>query len=247
MNWKVFYNPSCALQNYENLLVKACENTDERLEFTPCEGLKNLERGSLYLDEDGELYFIAAPGEKPFNLSWERNLHFWSRENFSFKKSPLLRALGATAGQWVVDATCGTGQDCSYLLGAGLHVRAYERFFPTFLLLKYSWLKDQPKAIEGRLEIYYGSYGDDEVNWNCPVYYDPMFDDGTKRKAKSNKQMSLFHALLKDQVDDSKDMALKLRGKTNRLVVKRPPKGELLMAGPNAQWESKAVRFDLYI
>ncbi len=254
MNWKVFYNSSCALQNFEKLLVKACENTSEVLDFVLCEGPQGLERGSLYLDESGELYFIAASGEKPFSLSWSKNLGFWSRETFSFKKSPLLRALGARAGEWVVDATCGTGQDCSYLLSAGLRVRAYERYFPTFLLLKYSYLLEEDSLELGdSLELFYGSYADDEEHvehkelWNCPVYYDPMFDDGSKRKAKSNKQMSLFHALLKDQVDDGSSVASALLKKTSRLVVKRPPKGELLLPGPNAQWSTKAVRFDLYI
>jgi len=246
MNWNVFYNDSCALQNSENQLALACRNTSHTLNFAPCKKASGLPKGSLFLDESGELFFIADIGENPFSLSWSKNLNFWSRENFSFKKSPLLRALGARAGQWVVDATCGTGQDCAYLLSAGLKVRAYERFFPTYLLLKYSLLRESPN----NLELFYGSYTDSPDHWDCPVYYDPMFDDGTKRKAKSNKQMSLFHGLLKDQQDDSSQVAAKLLEKTGRLVVKRAPKGELLLAkaeGLNAQWSSKAVRFDLYL
>lgn len=247
MNWKVFYNSSCALQNYEKLLVRACENTSEKLSFTPCEGPEELEKGSLYLNREGEISFIAAPGEKPFSLSWSKNLNFWSRESFSFKKTPLLRALGVGPSDWVVDATCGTAQDCSYLLSAGLKVRAYERYFPTFLLLKYSLLLEKPPQLEDSLELYFGSYDQSADHWNCPIYYDPMFDDGSKRKAKSNKQMSLFHSLLKGQVDDGAIVAKRLLAKTSRLVVKRPPKGELLLEKPNAQWSTKAVRFDLYI
>lgn len=245
MNWKVFYNSLCALQKHQDLLYKACANTAETLDFASCKGPSELQKGSLYLDEEGELFFIAEAGERPFSLSWAKNLNFWSRESFSFKKSPLLRALGAAAGEWVVDATCGTGQDASYLLSAGLKVRAYERFFPSYLLLKYSLSREE---VTDNLELYFGSYADRDERWDCPVYYDPMFDDGTKRKAKSNKQMSLFHSLLKDQVDDGPKVAAMLLKKTKRLVVKRPPKGELLLEkGLNAQWSTKAVRFDLYL
>lgn len=244
MNWKVFYNDSCALQNFENGLSTACQSSGETLDFTPCKDASALAKGSLYLDESGELFFIAAPGERPFSFSWEKNLNFWSRESFSFKKSPLLRALGAGPGDRVVDATCGTGQDSAYLLSAGLKVHAYERFFPTYLLLKYSLLKEAPQ----NLELFFGSYAESFDHWECPIYYDPMFDDGSKRKAKSNKQMSLFHGLLKDQIDDSSLVAAKLLTKTKRLVIKRPPKGELLLdKGLNAQWSTKAVRFDLYL
>ena len=74
-----------------------------------------------------------------------------------------------------------------------------------------------------------------------------MYDDGSKRKAKTNKEMSLFHKLLKDTEDDSEKAAQLLREKTKRLVIKRAPKGELLLKGPNSQWKSKSVRFDLYL
>ena len=129
MKWKVFYNSSCALQNYENLLVTASKDEGAALEFCECTEVSELERGSLYLDEQGELMFIGAPLENPIRFSWEQSLHFWSKEKMSFKKHPLLRALGAPAGQWVVDATCGMAGDTTFLLNAGLNVRAFERFF----------------------------------------------------------------------------------------------------------------------
>ena len=252
MKWKVFYNSSCALQNYENLLVTASKDEGAALEFCECTEVSDLERGSLYLDEQGELMFIGAPLENPIRFSWEQSLHFWSKEKMSFKKHPLLRALGAPAGQWVVDATCGMAGDTTFLLNAGLNVRAFERFFPTYLLLSYSLLKETQEGLidlEDRLELYHGSYSasDNKDHWNCPIYFDPMFDDGVKRKAKSNKEMSLFHSLLKDYPDDSTEVAKALFAKTNRLVIKRAPKGPLLLERPNSQWTTKAVRFDLYI
>ena len=244
MEWKVFYKSPCALQNSEDLLARACENSDNGLNFELCKDPSLLEKGSLYLSCDEELLFIGATGQKPMSFSWSKNLNFWSREVVSFKKNPLLRALGAKEGEWVVDATCGTGADCSFLLHAGLKVRAYERYFPTYLLLAFSYFKEN---ISSNLEVHFGDYSTLGDQWNCPVYFDPMFDDGSKRKAKTNKEMTLFHSLLKDLPDDSSMVAKRLLEKTNRLVVKRPPKGDLLLDKPNAQWVSKAVRFDLYI
>lgn len=236
------------MQNSEELLVKACQNTDNHLIFTLCNDPLTLDKGALFLSDEGELLFIGDSGQKPMSFSWVKNLNFWSREVVSFKKHPLLRALGVKPGEWVVDATCGTGGDCSFLLHAGLKVKAYERYFPTFLLLSYSLLSEElPENLSEAIEVYYGDYAHNADQWNCPIYFDPMFDDGSKRKAKTNKEMTLFHSLLKDLPDDSSEVAKLLLLKTKRLVVKRPPKGDLLLANPNAQWTSKAVRFDLYI
>ncbi|MBC97438.1 MAG: hypothetical protein CME63_06795 [Halobacteriovoraceae bacterium] len=250
MNLKVFYHPECALQKCKDILHKLTLGTEYSFNYNLCPDPKSLEAGSLYLDKLDQLVFVGEENQKPIVFSWEKALQFWSRESYSFKKTPLLKALGVKEGDHVVDATCGTGMDSAFLLHAGLQVTAYERFFPTYLLLQYSFLYEkQQKSLSENLplKIIFGDYATNDDQWECPVFYDPMYDDGSKRKAKTNKEMSLFHKLLKDTEDDSEKAAQLLREKTKRLVIKRAPKGELLLKGPNSQWKSKSVRFDLYI
>ena len=134
MNLKVFYHPECALQKCTDILHKLTLGTEYSFNYSLCPDPKSLEAGSLYLDKLDQLVFVGEENQKPIAFSWEKALQFWSRESYSFKKTPLLKALGVKEGDHVVDATCGTGMDSAFLLHAGLQVTAYERFFPTYLL-----------------------------------------------------------------------------------------------------------------
>ena len=251
MNGEVFYSierkegeSSCALHKLEEFMSSALGVTYSELRLTPFSGdTSGLQEGSAFISSEGTPYLYAGSDQKPILFSWQHSLNFWSREVVSFKKTPLLKALGVSPGDTVVDATCGMGQDSSFLLHAGLKVHAYERFFLTAFLLSFSAWSENTND----LTLHSDDYSTSEViHEGAPIYYDPMFDDGKKRKAKAKKSMTLFHDLL-DAPEDSKEVAARLLKKTHRLVIKRPPKGELLLPGPNAQWKSKAVRFDLYL
>lgn len=251
MNGEVFYSierkegeSSCALHKLEEFMNSPLGVTYSELRLTPFSGdTSELQEGAAFISCQAAPYLYAGVDQKPILFSWQHSLNFWSREVVSFKKTPILKALGVSPGDTVVDATCGMGQDSSFLLHAGLKVLAYERFTPTAFLLSFSAWRE---SIDG-LDLYCDDYSRSEViHKAAPIYYDPMFDDGKKRKAKAKKSMTLFHELL-DAPEDSHEVAKRLLQKTYRLVIKRPPKGQLLLPGPNAQWKSKAVRFDLYL
>jgi hypothetical protein len=209
------------------------------------EALLDLPAGSVFVDCEGAK-MMALPGQTPLLFSWKEQQKHWRSEASKIKASPLIRALGRKPGEWVVDATCGTGRDASYLLHHGLNVQAFERNKAVFFLLKFS------QSIENflleRLEVNFGqaahklARGDGEHS----IYFDPMFDDGQKRKARAKKKMEVFHALI-GLDGDALDEALSLRKLAKRLVIKRSPRDGALLEKPNNTWQTKSVRFDLYL
>jgi hypothetical protein len=77
-----------------------------------------------------------------------------------------------------------------------------------------------------------------------------MFDDGKSRKAKPKKKMEVFHSIVgadEDAYQEAKLLHSLLEGQLKRLVIKRSPRDGALLEKPNSTWESKAVRFDLYL
>ena len=213
--------------------------------FTDSDSLKSLPTGSLFVDNEGAK-IQALEHQKAVSFSWLKLQAHWRSEASKVKASPVLKALGAKPGQWVIDATCGTGRDSSYFLHHGINVEAYERNKSIFFLLKVSqFLED---FLRERLIINYGEASKLAGN-SCErvgIYFDPMFDDGQNRKAKPKKQMEVFHSVVGiDQ--DALEQALALRNMSKRLVIKRSPRDGALIEKPSSTWQTKSVRFDLYL
>lgn len=192
----------------------------------------------IYLDENG-LYLGLKSGLNDIFFSWEDKLHHWTRDRSI--SAHLMKALGCKKGDKVIDATAGFGFDTSYLLHHGLEVVAFERTPILYTLLRGSLLLYE-KALP--LTLNFGAASDHV--WDCPVYFDPMYDAGDKRSAASKKEMSFLHELVGAD-EDAEEQARLLRQKTKRLVIKRPPRLPPMLPHRNSYWESKAVRFDLYL
>ncbi|MCF8059785.1 MAG: class I SAM-dependent methyltransferase [Bacteriovoracaceae bacterium] len=198
--------------------------------------------GKIGLDSQGPL-LGAMPGQTNIRFSWNHHIHAWRRDSLIMQgKAPLFKALGVRSGDSVIDATMGLGRDCSQLIAAGLKVVAYERV-PDVYFLGVAAQIFEGLSID-RLKLNFGPCLDNPDS--LPIFFDPMFSDGKKRRAKPNKGMEVFHQLVGGD-EDSELEAQRLLQLTKRLVIKRPPKGDQLLKGRNSCWESKALRLDLYL
>lgn len=202
-----------------------------------------------------ELLLGGLAGQKPIVYGLNQELRFWrdsltktlnkskGKSKGNAKARPaILKALGVGRGDKVIDATFGLGRDSCQLMSAGLKVTAFERVPELFFLAKASQIWED--ISEDRLELHFGSVRENPER--LPIYFDPMFSDGSDRKAKSGKGMQVFHELVGSD-DDAGSEAKRLRELTDRLVIKRAPKAPQLLEGRNSDWTSKAVRFDLYL
>ncbi len=206
------------------------------------EGTQIPQSGELFYDREG-VGLSSPDGQKPLRLSWEEGLRHWMREKrASLVQNSLCKALGLKEAQSVIDATVGLGKDSCLLLALGHTIIGYERSPKIYFLQRASQITEN--FLLERLTLNFGSVTNNPENF--PLYFDPMFDDGKKRKALPNKGMALFHKLVGGD-SDAKEEAMRLRELTSRLVIKRAPKAEMLLEKRNSCWESKAVRFDLYL
>jgi len=193
--------------------------------------------GKVYYLPNG-VFLGALPGQSPLNFSWDKKFNKWFKEA---GKHPLNKAVGKKSKQ-VIDATVGFGNDSCILLALDKEVFGYERNPTVFLCLYLSQKKEN--FLLNRLTLNFGSPLENPLRY--PIYFDPMYDDGTERKTKPSKEMELFHNLIGGDKDAS-DEGRRLLGLTNRLIVKRSPKKGELLDNVNAQWKSKALRLDLYV
>lgn len=202
------------------------------------EDYRSLPLGKLLLAPEG-VFLGSREGQNALDFSWERKFRKWLKEA---PGHPLFKALGAKRGDLVVDCTAGFGNDTCLLLAGGLNLIAYERNPLIFTALLLSQKKE--KFLEERLSLNFGSLVENPKE--LPLYFDPMFDDGKKRKAKPSKEMEVFHYIIGADLDLIEE-AKRLKQLTNRFVIKRSPRDEPLLKKVNAQWESKALRLDLYL
>lgn len=212
--------------------------------------LKAKEAGSLEPGQVGLLGRKVLLGteysESPYCYSWEAHMKAWSSDREVLSgKSPLVKSLGLSQSNTVdgvIDATLGLGKDTAHLLTFGAKVMAFERVAEVFFLARASQVLED--FFPERLLLSFGSVKENPEN--LPIYFDPMFDDGSKRKAKAHKGMSAFHLLVGGD-DDAAQEGMRLRNMTSRLVVKRPSKKKALLDNLNSSWKGKAISYDLYL
>ncbi len=196
--------------------------------------------GEVFIDAGGVGLYTPS-GQKPLYFSWDESFLKWSRER-GLKQNPLIKASGQKAGSWIIDATVGLGKDSALFLAAGLKVKGFERQQKIFFLQRAAQILEG--FMEENLILHFGEIS--ENPWRAPIYFDPMFDDGQKRKAKPTKGMALFHQVIGAD-KDAVEVAKRLRQLCPRLIIKRSPRDPMLLENRNSSWESKAVRFDLYL
>lgn len=169
------------------------------------------------------------------------------------KDGALAQALGRKTKS-VIDATTGWGQDSLHIFRMGYDLRCIERSPVMQELLKdgfkrlteQSWMQQlqltSPELLCGNAIELLSQLTDPP---DC-IYIDPMFPPKRKKSALAKKAMLILRDLLGDDEDKALlfDVALQTTGK--KVVVKSPTDAEPLGGKPQASYNSKLLRYDVY-
>lgn len=198
---------------------------------------------------EDDLVFFPARGTS-LSIDWEDENKKYSGRHFSFSKHPLVRALGVAGKEKVViDGTTGFGSDFFLLWSKGVRTLGVEKeLVPCFMthwnLHTWSFKYDQELPL-----LFFSSL--EKALDTLPtvdggvLYLDPLFPE-TKKTAKPKKKMALLRRYGSSKLDvalvwqKSKNLGLE------RIVVKRPRKGEHLVSGVSYSISSKLLRYDVY-
>lgn len=198
------------------------------------------------LQDEADAWALLSdtPGENPIRLNFDRQLEHLKGTLISLRDQPLFRALGSKGGvrPKVWDVTCGLAGDSLLLLLFGCEVISSERHpLPALMLLRAYERMTHALKDRWQLSLEGGNHAKD-VDL---IYFDPMYN-GPESSALPRKEMRIFREYVGED-QDAEAVAAKLARSGKRLVIKRPPKGALLLPKPSFQQEGKAVRFDVYL
>ena len=169
------------------------------------------------------------------------------------KQGALAQALGRKT-RTVVDATTGWGQDSLHIFRMGYQLLCIERspvmaelLTDGFIrLAQQDWMRkldlQPPGLLTGNaIDLLAGL----ETRPDC-IYLDPMFPPKRKKSALAKKSMMILRDLLGDDEDKEQLFAAALRAAGKRVVVKSPDYAEPLGGKPNASFQGKLLRYDVY-
>jgi len=162
------------------------------------------------------------------------------------KAELICKAVGLTQQKSfnIVDATAGLGQDAFILSCYGGKVQMIEQNPLIALSLQQALIQLNKEHSMFNLQ---NGNAIELLKPSEVIYLDPMYPHRQK-SALSKKAMQIFQKLLKDQQTSADLLLNKARQVAmERVVVKRPAKGEFLAdQKPNFSYQSKNVRFDIY-
>lgn len=184
-----------------------------------------------------------------------------TRVRTTFKKDPLMKAMGLPReGLRIFDLTAGMAKDSFVFFSQGAHVTAFEKNEVVFSLLEDGYRRWV--ASSGGSERFHIAFGDafeilesingkpsSEIPYQKPdvIYIDPMYPQ-KKSSAKPKKEMEVFRKILEPDSRVEELLERSLEVAQYRVVLKRPLKSDF--AGgrkPTHSFESKLVRFDMYL
>lgn len=169
------------------------------------------------------------------------------------KQGVLAQALGRKT-RTVIDATTGWGQDSLHIFRMGYELLCIERspvmaelLTDGFIrLAQQDWMHklnlQPPRLLNGNAIDLLASL---EIRPDC-IYLDPMFPPKRKKSALAKKSMMILRDLLGDDEDKEQLFATALRAAGKRVVVKSPDYAEPLGGKPDASFQGKLLRYDVY-
>ncbi len=198
-------------------------------------------------DPDGRMELIVA-GEQPGHGA---AVDFRRVTLRGISSQPLVRACGERGR--LLDATAGLGGDTWILAAAGFSVTAIERSSLVYQVLRDG--VDRAKAdlrlatIASRIELRRENAVDvlqsNSDSW-ATIYLDPMYPP-KPGSALAPKPIRLVRDAVGDDLDSSNLFLAAVAAKCARIVVKRPHHAEPLCANPDIVFNSKLVRYDVYV
>ncbi len=170
------------------------------------------------------------------------------------KKGAFAQALGRRT-QTIVDATAGWGQDALAMFRMGYEVSCIERSPVVAALLqdgldrlaRLDWVQRLGLSVP-TLQT------DNAINMlqslaftpDC-IYLDPIFPPKRKQSALTKKPLRILRELVGDDDDKEQLFAAALQYCGKRVVVKSPDYAEPLGGKPSASFQSKLIRYDVYL
>lgn len=169
------------------------------------------------------------------------------------KTQPLIKALSLEKGDLVLDATAGLGKDALSICHFGVNVIAIEENPIVFALLEDGLRRALEhekfnKKFSDKIKLVQGSsleYMKSIKKKPHTIYLDPMYPT-IEKTAKPKKEMAFLRDILEEtkNIEELLDQALITA--TKRVVLKRPI-GSPELKKPSHSFESKMVRFDMYL
>ncbi|MGV3740042.1 MAG: class I SAM-dependent methyltransferase [Gammaproteobacteria bacterium] len=164
------------------------------------------------------------------------------------KKHALIRACKPTPGMTIMDVTAGWGRDAALLAHYGAKIIMVERQ-PIMAALLADGLK---RLVPGRLDLscihqdafrYLEQLSSEE--YPDVIYIDPMHPERQKT-ALVKKDMQALQQLLGPDANVAALLALAKTKAKKKVIIKWPQRLPAL-SPPNASFEGKTVRFDMYM
>lgn len=196
---------------------------------------------------EGDQIALVNEVGSPLFIDIENKLAYHKR--FFHKNSkytqPLAKAIGLKRGKKnykVVDATGGMLGDTLLMLAMDVDVWTIERH-PLIAALAINALRKvgrDDKLLWGNCLEFPEQLGQSDC-----VFFDPMFQDPNDKTAPK-KAMQVFRTYVGPDLD-AKEIAIKLRTKAKRLVVKRPIKAPMLLEKPTMTFKGKSTAYDVYL
>lgn len=169
------------------------------------------------------------------------------------KSQPLFKAMAIEEGDAILDATAGLGKDALSFCHFGALVTAVEENPMVFSLLEDGLARALlhplfKKKFGGKINLVQGSSLDfmkaRKEKFNT-IYLDPMYPHEEK-SAKPKKEMAFLREILSETENIQELLEVSLKSATKRVVLKRPHGSEAI-GQPSHSFESKLVRFDMYL
>lgn len=205
-----------------------------------------------------ELRPLEPHAIRPFSIDFLSGRLGYRLAHEKNRRQTLARAMGAnrTTKLQIIDATAGTGRDALVLATLGCHVRLVERSKIVAALLNDALeraaqspilksLIDRRISLESTDAISY--LRNLSVNQRPDVVYlDPMYPARTK-SAAIKRDMRILRNIVGEDTDASDLLESALACATQRVVVKRPRQGDVLVGPkPRGIVQSKSTRYDIY-
>lgn len=212
------------------------------------------EMGQYYLERssEGVLELKKKSSKEKISVDFLAG-EFQQRLKTLSKTQPLFKAMALEKGERVLDATAGLGKDALSFCHFGVHVTAVEEN-PTVLALLEDGLArafEHPqfkKKFEGKIELIQGSSVDFMKSLKekyHTIYLDPMYPHEEK-SAKPKKEMAFLRDILSETKNIEELLEVSMQSASKRVVLKRPLDSHFI-GRPSHSFESKLVRFDMYL
>lgn len=207
-------------------------------------------RFQLYSEENIlKLKDLQRPKFKPIYVDFLEMERALKRQAGIGKNQLIAKAIGfKKPGLTVLDVTLGLAKDAFMFYFLGCKVIGVEKSEPIFSLVENAL--ERSNLDHKRISFFLNDSKNFLLNLkpdSLPdvIYLDPMYPEKISGAAPKG-EMQLMRDLIGTTTDDKEILTLSLARARLRVVIKRPPKAEVL-AGPLIHsYKGKAVRYDAY-